>query len=111
MLLKREIELQGRIKLSLEVELTEEERREAFEEQEYLYDYMDIESKLNEKKEEGETEFYGFLIDEITEDMLEAMATEKRRQMDKYDLDWGTACEEAIKMIIQEGMELEGKAA
>lgn len=111
MILKREIELQGKEKLSLEVELTEEERREAFEEQEYLYDYMDIESKLNEKKEEEETELYGFPIDEITEEMLEKMAEEKRRQMDKYDLDWETACEEAIKIIIQERRKPEGKAA
>lgn len=42
---------------------------------------------------------------------MKRKAAEKRYQMDKYNLDWETACEEAIKMNIQEERKQEGKAA
>ena len=66
---------------NLEFELNSQELFEAYMEQEHKWDVSDIDAR------------YGHLL---TDEQVDALAREMRRQRDKYDLDFEAAIEEAL---------------
>lgn len=48
---------------------------------------------------------------EITEEMIECMAYEKRRLMNKYDVDWEYATDQAIKTVLNQEKSKKGDEA
>ena len=66
---------------NLEFELNSQELFEAYTEQEHKWDVSDVDAR------------YGHLL---TDEQVDALAREMRRQRDKYDLDFETAMEEAL---------------
>ena len=92
----------------MEFELTSGELFAAYCEQEHQYDVSDIRDKLEGEMDRGEFEAeYGFPVELVLDnpDLLEEMADEKRRNQDKYDMDWEYARDDAIKSIIDEHRE------
>lgn len=85
-------------------ELTAVELREAYEEQEHSYDMQDAINHINEMAESGaEADYlnYGLCYDEAIE-LVDDIADEKRRNMNKYDMSWEYALDEAIKTVFEE---------
>lgn len=66
---------------NLEFELNSQELFEAYMEQEHKWDVSDVDAR------------YGHLL---TDEQVDALAREMRRQRDKYDLDFEAAMEEAL---------------
>lgn len=66
-------------------ELTNRELYDAFVEQEHRFDFSDAESILDKR--------------EYTPEQFEAIVWETRRQMDKYNLSFNYALEEAVGII------------
>lgn len=100
MKIKREVNGQ-----MVEFELTSEELYSAHLEQEHKYDMQDIEDVLEGYRPDGKEDFYWTYevpFDRVygNEDLISEMAYEKRRNMDKYDMAWDTARDEAISEIL-----------
>lgn len=85
-------------------ELTPNELYQAYAEQENIYDAQDIENKVVEMTDEEIVAAYG-VTRQVWEELVPAMAYEKRRLMDKYGMDWETACDDAIAAIVGEYLE------
>ena len=64
-----------------EIELTKQELFEAYTEQQHIWDVSNTKD---------------YLSDEYTDEQIDAIAYEARRQADKYDLEWDDAVEEAL---------------
>jgi len=79
------------IRNGFEFELTGEELRTAYYEQEHLFDVKDVKGKIEDEENE-----YGDAAEFILEH-IDDVADEMRRNIDKYDMDWVSACDEAIE--------------
>lgn len=66
---------------TVEFILTNDEMFTAYLEQEYAFDMQNVRNRYDKT---------------FTDEEVESIATEARRQMDKYDVDWNFAIEEAI---------------
>jgi len=66
-----------------EFELTSQELYKAYEEQQFIYDLSDVESRLGEQ---------------YSAETLREIACETRRQIDKYDISLDFAIEEAVRV-------------
>lgn len=84
-----------------EIELTEAELRRAFYEQQRIFDKTDMEYHIEEVEDWLLDE--GFLKEniEMLSDHAEELGEEMRRNMDKYDMDWDSAKDEALKWGIK----------
>lgn len=82
-----------------EFQLSKEELREAFEEQEHLYDVSDVEAYFDAYDDDDIKRDYGRDRAEI-ESMFEKIACEMRRNIYKYDMDWRDAREAAIAELL-----------
>lgn len=80
-------------------ELSDSELYRAFLEQEFILDRLDCEDMIAGFSDEDSIGCYG--VDAGTfKTLLDDMAVEKRRNMDKYDMSWDYARDEAIRTII-----------
>lgn len=77
-----------------EIELTKEELRQAYEEQEEIYDIECIRRGIENYLEEYE---YEILKD--NEDFIQEAAWELRRNIDKYDMSFDYAIQDAISEV------------
>jgi len=84
------------VRNSIEIELTAEERRQAYYEQEHEYDCKDVKGDLEGRVAGGEdsAKFAQQFLDDP--DMISEIARDKRRNMDKYDMSWEAATQEAV---------------
>lgn len=105
MRISRTIKIDEHTDLTITTELTHDEIYNAYEEQEFNFDYQDIIDEINRRSEEIGGDICGLRRDEITEEMIETMASEKRRQIDKYGVDWEYARDNAIKIVIGQKIE------
>lgn len=77
------------------IELTADELYQAYLEQEHKFDVMDIEDILDQLTDEECLDMYD-VEKSVLIDYVDEIAEKKRRNMDKYDLSWETARDEAI---------------
>ena len=85
----------------MEFKLTSDELRDAFYEQQAIYDRMDMEYYLEENED--------FLLDKgyskdcihKLKEYLDDMGSELRRCMDKYDMSWEYARDEAFRRTVE----------
>lgn len=73
----------------------------AYREQEHLYDVSDIESYFDCFDADDIVDFCGMNREEV-EKLFDYMAYEMRRKMDKYNMSFEFARDEAIKDVIEE---------
>lgn len=85
----------------LEFELTTQERWEAFREQETIFDIEDCEDMICGMTDDQCLDTYEITVEEFRK-LIPFMAQEKRRLMDKYDMDWTYARDEAISSVISD---------
>lgn len=86
---------------AIEIELTSRELYDAYVEQEHYFDKCDIEDMIVGWEDDDIVEVYGVTRDAF-ESLVEEMAYRKRRYMDKYDVSWDYARDEAIRDVIRE---------
>lgn len=110
MTIERTIKLSDSVEATLNITLTKQEVYEAYQEKEFEYDRQDILNELEDRKAADEQNICGVPYSFITESMIDEMASEKRRQMDKYDVSWDYARDEAIREIIEKAIEERGNA-
>lgn len=79
----------------VEIRLTEDELHQAYREQEYLFDLDSCDNHFELMF--CYESWYDFVDCESRKRIVEAAATELRRNIDKYDLSWGFAMEEAFR--------------
>ena len=79
-----------------EFELNPEELREASEEQKFEYDRLDILEVISSMDED---DLHG-ASDDLIASLIDEMAIEKRRNIDKYDMNWRSAAEQAVKDVL-----------
>lgn len=84
---------------TVEIQLTDHELYLAFEEQQHTYDCYDCEDLIDGLSEEEVQECYGVSPGQFKA-LVDEMATEKRRNMDKYDMSWDYARDEAVRTVI-----------
>ena len=89
-------EINGVVK---EIELTNDEICRAYYEQEFKFDCMDIEDAFCELSDDDLLETYGANRATI-EPLIDEMAYEKRRNMDKYEMSWDYARDQAISDVL-----------
>lgn len=82
-----------------EFELTRDELYRAFDEQEHIYDVNDIEDVVFYMEDAEVLAEYG-ISKEAFLAMKDEMAYEKRRNMDKYDMSWDYARDEAVSSVL-----------
>ena len=83
------------------ITLTSEELRKAYEEQQFLYDYDDIENTLAQIKEEKAMQTrYDLKANPMTDKEKSKAASYSRTLQNKYNMDWSFAAEDAIKEIL-----------
>ena len=82
-----------------EFELTDNERLNAYEEQQHLYDITDVRDHFACMKEAELIASHGKTMAEI-EALFDDIAYEMRRNIDKYDMDWQAARDAAIGEIL-----------
>lgn len=90
---------------TVEFELTSEELYSAHLEQEHKNDIQDITDALENYRPDGAEDFYQEYevpFDKVygNEDLISEIAHEKRRNMDKHDMRWDTARDEALSEIL-----------
>lgn len=88
-----------------EIELTDGEVFDAYLEKEFEFDKSDIENVLYGMSDDELIEEYGADRAKI-ESLMDEIATEKRRNMDKYDTDWNYATTEAIRDVLARNVEV-----
>lgn len=86
--------------------LTPREMETAYFEQQYEFDQEDVRTLLDSFDDDYWQENYGTTRDEM-EPLVEDMAIEMRRMIDKYDVDWDYAREEAVREILRRDAEEE----
>ena len=77
------------------IELTAKELCDAYHEQEHNYDVEDVQNVFDNMEDE-EFEERG-LTREEAESRIDEIAREKRRNINKYDMSWELALDEALK--------------
>ena len=80
-------------------ELTGIELYNAYKEQQFTFDKMDVEDMIVGLPEANVKELYHVSIAEFKA-LIEEMAMEMRRNIDKYDMGWGYARDEAIFTVL-----------
>ena len=100
--MKIQREVNGQI---MEFELTSEELYSAHLEQEHKNDMQDIEDALENYRPDGAEDFYRTYevpFDKVygNDELISEIAHEKRHNMDKHDMHWDTARDEAISEIL-----------
>ena len=83
----------------VEIELTPEELREAYEEKQFEYDRQDIADMFVGLNDDQCKEEHG-IVRVQAEAMYDEMAKEMRINITKYDMHWDTARDEAIRDVI-----------
>lgn len=83
----------------LSFELDSQELYEAYREQEFRFDRNDCEDCISCMSDEEVRDTYGVSA-ETFHTLLDEMASEKRRNMDKYEMSWDYARDEAVKSVI-----------
>lgn len=83
-----------------EIELTNEELYQAYLEQEDAYDIQDVQERLEsyDGREDEFSEKYGVTLDRVgnDKDLIYSIAVAKRLNIDKYEMDWVYALDEAF---------------
>ena len=82
-------------------ELTPSEMTSAYYEQQYEFDKLDVETLLDSFDDDYWFDNYGWHRADITQEMIEDMASEMRRYIDKYDCDWDWSRDEAVGVILK----------
>lgn len=82
------------------IKLTERELSDAYYEQEHLFDIEDVINALDER-EDNEFEDYCLTKSQVKKDVDE-IAYQKRRNINKYNMDWETATSDAINDYLVE---------
>ena len=82
------------------IRLTSEELFEAYEEEQHNLDVDDIKDYFNGFSDDNYVEYFGLCRNKLTA-LTDEMATEMRRNIDKYDMHWDTARDEAINTVIR----------
>ena len=90
-------EIGGRV---MTIELTGDELYRAYEEQQRLFDEADVEAAFDAYEDEELVESYGMTRTEIGEKVSD-IACRMRRNIDKYDMTWQYARDEAISEILR----------
>ena len=111
MKISRTIKINDTTELTLTTVLSSTELSDAYYEKEVEFDREDITYELDERSEEGKEDICGMKRSEITEEMIECMAYEKRRLMNKYDVDWEYATDQAIKTVLNQEKSKKGDDA
>lgn len=96
MIIKREVN--GTVH---EFELTDDERLNAYEEQQHMYDRTDVRDHFLFMEESDLIASYGKTMAGI-EASFDDIAYEMRRNIDKYDMAWTAALDEAIGDILNQ---------
>lgn len=92
----------------LELELTAEELRQAYLEQQHLYDLEDVRCELD-CSGDWYAEMYDIDINTITSEEIEKMASIFREKLDdSVEADWRTSIEDAIKEVLKKRSEKNG---
>ena len=86
---------------AVEIELTAQEMREAYEEQHHNYDCDDVRTLFDSFEDDVLIEDYGFDRAGL-EPYVEEIADEMRRMIYKYDVDWDYARETAASEIMSQ---------
>lgn len=84
-----------------EFQLTQQELYSAYSEQEHQYDQEDIRGEFEEQEPWEIYGNYGIAAKYLSE-LVPQMAYEKRRLIDKYGMNWETACGEAIRTVVSD---------
>lgn len=82
-----------------EIELTDRELREAYEEEQHKCDIIDIESVFEDLTDDELMEMYGMTMAEI-EELKENMAYRYRKYRDNYNESWIGDRDEAITYVL-----------
>lgn len=77
--------------------LSSDELFDAFEEQQFLFDSEDVKDMLYDTDTLGE---YGITTEDAL-DMVDQMAYEMRRNINKYEMGWREARDEAINQVLR----------
>lgn len=85
----------------LEFELTAQERWGAYFEQEKIFDAGDCAEMIDGMSDEQCLDAYEITVEEFRK-LLPYMGQEKRRLMDKYNMEWTYARDEAISSVISD---------
>ena len=101
MKIKREI--RGEL---VEIELTETELYNAYEEQQFLFDKQDVLDLISGWRESDVVDTFGVDI-KTYESYAEDIACEMRRNINKYDMDWDAARDEAVRYVIHSRKRIE----
>lgn len=80
--------------VDLEFTLSGHELSDAYYEQEHKYDVQDVMNRLDAMDDE-EFEEHGLTRAQV-EELVDEIAYWKRRNMDKYDMSWSSALDEAM---------------
>lgn len=88
----------------LEFELTDNELTGAYFEQQYLFDIQDVRDAVIGWEDDDVIGVYGINMETFLK-LSDEMAVEMRRNIDKYDMDWDYAREEAICSVIRRNAE------
>lgn len=87
-----------------DIELTSDEVLNAYYEKKFEFDRMDVEDIFCGLTDEELLETYG-ANRAFIETLIDEMAEQKRRNMDKYDMGWDYARDEAIRDVLSKNME------
>lgn len=92
-------EINGQV---IEIELTAEEVRSAYYEKEYEQDVQDVKTLLESLDAEWFYEKYQVPLNWVynNEELVESIAVEMRENIDKHDMHWDAARDNAVKDII-----------
>ncbi|HAU85700.1 MAG TPA: hypothetical protein DCW90_09395 [Lachnospiraceae bacterium] len=94
------------IRNGIEIELTDEELRNAYYEQQFLFDREDCRYTLVEILTENQM---NALIGDKVDEILDLAADKLRRNIDKYEMDFSYARDEAVRDTLNElNIEIEG---
>lgn len=85
----------------VEFELTRGELYSAYEEQQHIFDKADVEDIIDQMDDDTIMANYGVSM-AAAEDLVDEIAYRMRRYIDKYDMSWESARDEAIKDVIAE---------
>ena len=110
--ISRTIRIDDSTELTITTRLSSTELYNAYLEKEYEFDREDVVCEIEERfEEDDEKDICGMKRSEITEEMIDEMAVEKRRIMDRYNTDWDIAVSQAIEKVINCAMEAKEKQA
>jgi hypothetical protein len=87
----------------LSIPLTDVEIYSAYKYQQGLFDEQDVRNLILDMSNDEIKKKYGISKKKF-EALIPDMAIEMRRNIDKYDVDWEYAREEAVDFVIQEGI-------